>query len=207
MSPRDVREVRIVFDVSDDLRVASDPQEGGEVVHSGEPAGRGTRPEEIPLDDRSPDPRPPSPTPAVGIYCRGPFEFTRGSGNVPFDLGPHITFRRNETEAGARGEKLAPGTCAFAGRPVSPDEPTSVYVTSANTWYTFAESPPGREFDAGWLAGKFRTFARHQLFLSWFSNLITRSDYVIILGVRREEWRFVADEQLLDTARYIPFTG
>jgi hypothetical protein len=211
MSPRDVREVRIVFDVSDDLRVAtSDPEEGGEVVHSVGPSTRGTSPvEEIPYD-RTAEPRPPPPPPLVDLYCRGPLAFsglwgTHGGGPA-FGL-QFVGIRRSETGAGAEGEKLAPGTCAFRDRPLTSAEPTRLVVYGTR-WDEFVEPGPvgAVPYNAQKLGGKIHQLARVEFALSHLSNLITRSDYVVALVVRNEGDWFTAHETELFSLRYIPFT-
>jgi hypothetical protein len=187
MSPRDIREVRIVFDVSDDLRVASsDPEEGGEVVPSSAPVGRaGPGHEEIPIDDRSPEarPQPPPSIPTEFLSCRGPLEF------APIWLGLYTVVRHNDTEAGARGKQLAPGTCAWEDRPVGPYEPTGILV----------EEPDSTSRVAAFLAHEFR--------LSVLANLITGSDYVVSLRVRIEGAFFRCDPESLANTQYKPFTG
>lgn len=186
-----------MFDVSDDLSVASsDPEEGGEVVHSAEPSPRGTSPEEIP-EDRSPDTRPP---PLVVLYCRGPFEFWEG--NHPYGL--NFYFLRNETEAGGQGEKLAPGRCAFRDSPG--DGPLEVAVLTSNVWDKFTSPIPGSEYEGAWtLREKIRQLARAELELGWLSNFITRSDYVIKLPVRNEGGVWAAGGAELGRAIYTPF--
>jgi hypothetical protein len=201
MSPRDVREVRILFEGFDDVSIkSSDPEEGGEVVHSAEPSARGISPEEIP-EDRRAEPRPPPPPPLVDLYFRGPFEF----GVLGGSLGPTFVFWPNQTAAGPRGMQLAPGTGAFADRPLTQYEPRAVVIRSTNVWDKFSDPPPYNEQQ---LAAKIRQLARHGLSLSWLSNLITRSDYVTQLAVQNYGNAWVTDEiWLAERARYFPFKG
>jgi hypothetical protein len=204
MSPRDVREVRIVFDVSDDLSVKSaDPEEGGEVAHSAEPFARRASPAEIPLEEDRGAVRP---TPSiVHLLCRGPFQLLEVpwipvSGDNPGG-GPAFGFRfisrHNGTSAGPDGKDLAPGTCALRDRPLRSDEPTETIVL-APTRAKFVEPsewarPPHTPQDAltlaeeerQVLAGKLYELAAAELALSHLSNFLTRSDYVVELMAHR----------------------
>jgi hypothetical protein len=231
MSPRDIREVRIVFDVSDDLRVASadpeeggeiarrsaDPEEGGEVARSsdvspwttthGSPTRAGAPSEEI--RDRSPDFRPPPPPPMVRLYCRGPCEVISTK-----SLGPSFVLWPNDTEAGPRGLKLGEGRCAFEDRPLShPPGQTwqrLVRVDSASVWSMFLDDPPSwQQYAERNLGAKIRRLAQHQVNMSWLLDLITRSDYVLDLWVRElpGNTTFELDEIGWDGSSFYPFPG
>jgi hypothetical protein len=121
MSPRDVREVRIVFDVSDDLPVRSaDPEEGGEVVHRVERVARRLSPEEIPVEDRS-SPPPPSEVSEL-LHCRGPAVISLTG------MGFWARFERNDPQHG-------PGAIAVSNRLLTEDEPNEIYVSDPEwTW-------------------------------------------------------------------------
>ena len=229
MSPRDIREVRIVFDVSDDLRVASaDPEEGGEIARSSDPdeGGEVVRSSDVPpwttthgsstragapseeIRDRSPGERPTPP--AVGLWCRGPFQLSevrhREGGGWP-GFGLRFTSRHNGTSAGPDGKDLAPGTCALRDRPLRSDEPTETIVfatpyeefvepssfAAATLPNTPAKARDLAEHERRLFAKKIYHLAQLELALSHLSNLLTRSDYVVMLSAYREDGRFTMD--------------
>lgn len=165
MSPRDIREIRIVFD---DLSVRSaDPEEGGEVVHRVEPSVRRYSPEETPEGQRGSSPRPPSPPrPPATLYCRGPLAIGLWS-----PMGLLASFDYNDTEAGVEGEKLAPGHAALQDRPLTPDEPNQILISKP---------------DANWPV---EDLISHGISLSVVANLLSRSDYVVPLFATQPMWQ------------------
>jgi hypothetical protein len=232
MSPRDIREVRIVFDVSDDLSVKSaDPEEGGEVARSSNippwttthgSDARGEAPQEE-IRDRSPVERP---TPPVAeLWCRGPCKLSevrhREGGGWP-GFGLRFTARHNESSPGLDGKNLAPGTIALRNRPLRSDEPTSTIVF-ATPYVEFAGGTPAAatpplipkdpwhafllaEHEHAQLARRIYHLAQLESALSRLSNLLTRSDYVIHLDVYREFGEFVMDWGATEgTPWFIPF--
>jgi hypothetical protein len=210
-----------VFDVSDDLSVRSadpeeggeiarrsaDPEEGGEVVHGVEPSARVGAIPETP-EYRSPDTRPPPPPPHRTLYCRGPFEVVQLR-----SLDPLFTLWPNDTEAGARGSKLAEGRGAFVDRPFPYPAgqvwQRSVRVNSASVWNLFLDDPPSwQQYAERNLGTKIRRLAQHQVNVSWLLNLITRSDYVLQLSVSEvSNTTFELDENGLNSSQFYPFAG
>jgi hypothetical protein len=221
VSPREIREVRIVFDVSDDLSVKSaDPEEGGEVARSSDVQpwttthGSSTRaeaPSEDEIRDRSPVERP-SP-PVVQLFCRGPFQLLE----VPYvprvegheygwpAFGFRFVSRHNGTSAGPDGKDLAPGTCALSNRPLRSDEPTETVVL-ATPYEEFVEPSYGAilpdnpqnartlaEHERRLFAKKIYEFAQVESALSHLSNLLTRSDYVVMLMAHRHDSSYVTE--------------
>jgi hypothetical protein len=132
------------------------------------PLSGGFGPEEGP-QDRGPDRGPLN----VWLYSRGPVGFhTLGSGRIGAAM---IGLNPQTTEAGTGGENLAPGMCAFRDRPLRPEEPEYLEIRGP----TYADLM--RHGDQ-WPA----QLARFQAALSYFSNLMTRSDYVTAVLVRQE---------------------
>ena len=117
-----------------------------------------------------------------------------------------ITLGRNTTEADTRGVNLAPGHCAFRNRPLRPEEPSYLEIRGP----TYADLISHRD---EWPV----QLARFQAALSYFSNLITRSDYVTALRVRQEipsqapaypaRWVARWDHPGPLNASYMPFDG
>lgn len=58
------------------------------------------------------------------LYCRGPLTYVTGTG-VGFTL---VFFQKNNRHAGDKGAFLAKGTCSWADRVISPDEPSKLIL-------------------------------------------------------------------------------
>jgi hypothetical protein len=109
----------------------------------------------------------------VWLYSRGPVQFQAlGSGRIGAAM-IHLNPSTKAAESG--GIDLARGTCAFRDRPLRPEEPSYLEIRGP----TYADlMSHGDQWPA--------QLARFQAALSYFSNLITRSDYVTAVLVRQE---------------------
>lgn len=130
------------------------------------------------------------------LLCRGPFELKTAE-DQHYSLD--ISFRSIPTSAGIRGGSLEPGTCAFADRAVNSEEPRRIRIRD-QSWEETAHTEKVRDVAVAiWM----RSLFDYRLMI--LSQMISRSDYVVVLKVHNVGSYFQAETWEGMDPRYLPF--